>query len=164
MKARLHTLLSSEKITPSKFADIIGVNRSSISHILSGRNNPSLDILQKVLTKFPHINPDWLMLGQGNMFRNKSVDSGTFSKLNSNTLFEEPVKEIIDEPQAKEIESNPVPAYPTPKIENEAEINESSGIIVKDIPEQKEVKEKAKTLQKIVFFYSDNTFEIYKPE
>ncbi len=164
MKARLHTLLSSEKITPSKFADIIGVNRSSISHILSGRNNPSLDILQKVLTKFPHINPDWLLLGQGNMFRNRSTGTNNGINQGSNSLFEDPVKDIISEPEPPEVEKNIISLETTPTIEKEAENTESMNIIAKDIREEKDVKERAKILQKIVFFYSDNTFEIYKPD
>ncbi len=163
MKARLQTLLTSEKITPSKFADIIGVNRSSISHILSGRNNPSLDILQKVLIKFPHINPDWLMLGQGNMFRNKSADTN-FSKFNSNTLFEESANEDIEEPKPKIVEEEAVLSKPAAKIEKNAHITELSDIITQSTPEKKKLNEQDKTLQKIVFFYSDNTFEIYKPD
>ena len=68
MKERLVQLLDLEQLTPSKFADIIGVQRSSVSHVISGRNKPSFDFLQKTLKAFPGLNADWLMLGDGTMY------------------------------------------------------------------------------------------------
>ena len=60
--------------TPSLFADEIGVQRSSISHILSERNKPSLELVQKLLTRFRDLNSDWLLFGIGKMTKeNKSV-------------------------------------------------------------------------------------------
>ena len=60
--------------TPSIFADEIGVQRSSISHILSERNKPSLELIQKLLTRFRDLNPEWLLFGIGKMTKeNKSV-------------------------------------------------------------------------------------------
>jgi len=68
MKDRLVQLLEREQITPSRFADIIGVQRSSVSHIVSGRNNPSYDFLQKTLNAFPGLRAEWLLMGKGPMF------------------------------------------------------------------------------------------------
>lgn len=51
--------------TASSFADKIGVQRSSISHILSGRNKPSLDFVLKVLAQFPEVELYWLLNGKG---------------------------------------------------------------------------------------------------
>ncbi|MCD4709779.1 MAG: helix-turn-helix domain-containing protein [Bacteroidales bacterium] len=68
MKERLIQLLDLEQLSPSKFADIIGVQRSSISHVISGRNKPSFDFLQKTLKAFPGLNASWLMMGEGNMY------------------------------------------------------------------------------------------------
>ncbi len=68
MKERLVQLLDLEQLTPSKFADIIGVQRSSVSHVVSGRNNPSFDFIQKTLNAFPGLNADWLILGKGSMY------------------------------------------------------------------------------------------------
>ncbi len=162
MKSRLQTLLSSEKITSSRFADIIGVNRSSISHILSGRNNPSLDILQKVLTKFPHINPDWLLLGQGNMLRNKSEEKQPIKQPLS-TLFENKTirannNNIAPNTEPKKIFRQDIPN--TPEKNDEKPVEENSEPTVPAI--DKKVKEE-KTLEKIVFFYSDKSFEVFHP-
>ena len=65
MRERLQEILDTENLTPSRFAELIGVQRSSVSHILSGRNRPGLDFLQKVLIHFEHISPDWLISGKG---------------------------------------------------------------------------------------------------
>ena len=67
MKERLIRLLDSEQLSASKFADKIGVQRSSVSHVLSGRNKPSYDFLQKTLISFPGLSSEWLLLGQGEM-------------------------------------------------------------------------------------------------
>lgn len=69
MKDRIQKILDKESLQPSRFAEIIGVQRSSISHILSGRNNPSFDMIQSILKSFPQINPDWLILGVGDIYR-----------------------------------------------------------------------------------------------
>ena len=83
MKDRIIQLLNSEGLSASKFADIIGVQRSSMSHILSGRNNPSLDFIQKIMRSFPHISGDWLIPGSGEMSK----------KQDSASLFQEVIKE-----------------------------------------------------------------------
>jgi transcriptional regulator with XRE-family HTH domain len=68
MKERLIQLLDLEQLSPSKFADIIGVQRSSISHVISGRNKPSFDFLERTLKAFPGLNASWLILGEGTMY------------------------------------------------------------------------------------------------
>jgi transcriptional regulator with XRE-family HTH domain len=60
---RLQYLMKIHNLSASAFADKINVQRSSISHILSGRNKPSLELMQKVLAAFPKVNADWLILG-----------------------------------------------------------------------------------------------------
>jgi len=65
---RLILLIERFGLNNAQFADAIDVQRSSISHILSGRNKPSFDFLHKIFIKFPEINADWLIMGRGNMF------------------------------------------------------------------------------------------------
>ena len=80
IKDRILRILTSENLSSSKFAEIVGVQRSSISHILSGRNKPSLDFLQKILSNFPTINGDWLIIGKGEMFKNNKQTEISFDK------------------------------------------------------------------------------------
>jgi transcriptional regulator with XRE-family HTH domain len=68
MKDQLIRLMTHLGITATRFADEIGVQRSSISHILSGRNKPSYDFILKIIEKYPSLNPSWLLTGKGNMF------------------------------------------------------------------------------------------------
>ena len=69
MTDRIQLILKSMNLSPSQFADAISVQRSSLSHILSGRNKPSLDFVSKVLTSYPDIRSDWLLFGTGTMMR-----------------------------------------------------------------------------------------------
>ena len=67
MYQRLKNWMESEGLKSSVLADIIGVNRATISHILSGRNKPSIDFLEKLLSAYPNINANWLISGIGYM-------------------------------------------------------------------------------------------------
>lgn len=81
MEERLLKLMEKEGLHSSKFAELIGVQRSSISHILSGRNKPSFDMISSILSKFPKLNPDWLLLGKGSMYR-QVVQTSIFDTIN----------------------------------------------------------------------------------
>ena len=67
MHTRLKSWMEKKGLKPSVFADIIGVNRATISHILSGRNKPSIDFLEKLLHVYPELNANWLITGIGYM-------------------------------------------------------------------------------------------------
>ena len=71
MHIRLKKWIEKKELTSSKFADIIGVNRATISHILSGRNKPSIDFFEKLLRYYPKLNANWLITGIGYMQENK---------------------------------------------------------------------------------------------
>ena len=73
MKDRLSKIISAEGLTPSTLADEIGVQRSGISHILSGRNYPSFDFMQKLLERFPKLNIEWLISGKGSMYKSNET-------------------------------------------------------------------------------------------
>lgn len=72
---RVKMVMENEGFSPTSFADTIGVQRPSMSHILSGRNKPSIDIVQKIITSLPHYNPIWLLNGTGNMLQLNMFES-----------------------------------------------------------------------------------------
>ncbi len=74
-KERLEQILSHYELNASAFADTIGVQRSSISHLLSGRNKPSLDFVLKVVREFPEVNLYWLLNGKGNFPESETLPS-----------------------------------------------------------------------------------------
>lgn len=70
MLDRINKILEEKQMSTTQFADFINIQRPTMSHIISGRNNPSLDIVMKILKSFPDINSDWLMFGEGKMYKN----------------------------------------------------------------------------------------------
>ena len=73
MVARIKKIIENQALTSSSFADEIGVQRSSISHILAGRNKPSLDIILKIATRFAEVETDWLLFGTGQMLKAQNL-------------------------------------------------------------------------------------------
>jgi transcriptional regulator with XRE-family HTH domain len=92
---RLQYLMKLHNLSASAFADKINVQRSSISHILSGRNKPSLELMQKVLAAFPKVNADWLILG------NTSAEQVSIEVKKENP--------VVNTPQPEKTFSTPTP-------------------------------------------------------
>ena len=134
MKERIEKILKLEQLTASRFADIIDVQRSNVSHILSGRNNPGLDFIQKILSEFTNINAEWLLLGNGEMYKKEEQ----ISSLN---------QDYENDDNIKNINKN------IPSPDNKEKAASSS---IQDEPGKKKV-------EKITYFYSDKTFKEYYP-
>lgn len=138
MIERLNTLLKYLKLTSSQFADEIGVQRSSVSHVMSGRNKPGFDFIRKIITKFPEISADWLITGDGEMLREKRIreydmfESGEGKK-------QEPEKEH--------------------KV-RESAVNNS---ILQDSENKTREENKKKQIERIIIIYKDKSFEEYNP-
>ena len=81
MNRRFQTILDLENLSPAQLADRLGVQRSGISHILSGRNKPSFELLQRVVQSFPEISAEWLITGNGKPLKeqNQAATSGAAS-------------------------------------------------------------------------------------
>lgn len=162
MKDRLQILINSEQLSSSKFADRIGVQRSSISHILSGRNNPSMDFIQKVLKAFPHINSDWLLMGKGEMYNNMAQPT-IFSQNNKDeTIKTEDISgdKNIENERVLIKESSTLPP-------SDSNIKDKPGEpieILSSGDKKNEKEDRDKKIHKIVIFYKDRTFVEYYPE
>jgi len=168
MKDRLLQLLDLEQITPSKFADIIGVQRSSVSHVISGRNKPSFDFLQKTLTAFPGLNAAWLMLGEGTMYEQmgRKVSGNLFDPPEPLPEEQIPVQIPEESPEAADILSS---AAPLREISEDPIASESPADAAKDEPLLRSDElspEKAGDRRKIVqvmVIYDDDTFRTFAP-
>ncbi len=139
MRDRILHFLTRENISSAKFADEIGVQRSSVSHILSGRNNPSFDFIQKILRRFELLNAEWLILGRGEMY--KSRQQG---------IMFDPERRI----EGKEKPVNDMTS--TAKIGIPVDFNDKSALV-----SEEKLKE---TAEKVVIFYTDKTFKEYYPQ
>ncbi len=69
MKEKITHLMKSEGLTTTRLAEILEIQPSAVSHLVSGRNKPGYDLLQKILRRFPRINPDWLLLDSDEPYR-----------------------------------------------------------------------------------------------
>jgi len=142
MKDRILEFLKVENKSSALFAEEIGVQASSISHILSGRNNPSLDFVVKMLKKYPSLSTDWLLFGRGLMYKD--------SKQQDLFVAESPEPFQHDDQQI-EIELENVPGDQDLK-----QLTGSQGL--------KEIKSlNDKRTVRIICFYEDNTFKEYSP-
>jgi transcriptional regulator with XRE-family HTH domain len=145
MKDRIIKFITSEGLTATRFADEIGVQRSSVSHILSGRNNPSFEFIQKILNRYRNINAEWLIQGNGAMYKKNETIPAT-----DTLTLKNPVQ--TDENQLN-LFKNPTPPQNLSSTE-EVKINTSS-IQINSEPSRK--------VEKIVLFYSDKTFDEFFP-
>lgn len=68
---RIKQVIEYVQLSPSAFADTIGISRSGMTHLLTGRNQPSLDVARKILAKYPELSTEWLIMGMGEMFRSE---------------------------------------------------------------------------------------------
>lgn len=164
---RLEFLLQHYEFTASTFADKIGVQRSSLSHLLSGRNKPSLDLIMKIYDAFPELNLYWLLKGEGVYTDNNSapatsVSPSLFSETNEITNSSIPVETSKSIPvETAELHRE----YPTanPKIEAN-EIRTDEKITPTDSPKI-DLKKicSTKEIEQIVIFYKDGSFSNYLP-
>ena len=69
MNTRLKQFLAAENISQSQFADTIKVVRASVSHVLAGRNKPGYDFIKAIMTAYPRLNIEWLIVGKGKMYK-----------------------------------------------------------------------------------------------
>lgn len=153
MKDRLQRFLDLEQLTPARLADILGIQRSGLSHILSGRNKPGFDLIQKLLTKFPSLNADWLITGKGKVYKESSPSHDTSA---STTLFgniEKIDEEVTAGKSAISTESKEINGTLEASQPYENSINES--INRSDLEKR--------SLRKIIMIYSDHSFVEYIP-
>lgn len=87
MKQRLEQFLAAENISRAQFADSINVARAGISHILSGRNNPSYEFIVNTMAAYPQLNIEWLLRGTGKMYKNDA--GGIFDTVPEPDIFED---------------------------------------------------------------------------
>ena len=102
ISSRLAALIEHFGLTASAFADKMGVQRSGVSHLISGRNKPSLDFIVKVLDAFPEVDLYWLLIGKGEML--KAEDSFTYNAAANDEVKEQPTTsshqtEVVSNPQ-----------------------------------------------------------------
>lgn len=142
---RLETILEYYSLNASSFADKIGVQRSSLSHLMSGRNKPSLDFMLKILEAFPEVDLYWLLNGKGSFPKSledkKTVSTDQFSSTSTPPQKLEMMENLFTEEEQSFLKKEQ--AVFTPSKINEPETNNE--------------------VEKIVIFYTNGTFSEYSP-
>ena len=150
---RLEIVLEYYSLSASGFADKIGVQRSSLSHLLSGRNKPSLDFILKIMDVFSEVDLYWLLNGKGT-FPKSELENET--KIATPTpIVKIPIEETKIEKQA-DLFSEKFSSPKNPMEENIPNLFSNS----KTDTTQKTNKE----IDRIVIFYTNGTFKTYSSE
>ena len=144
MKDRIAHIMRAKNLKASDFAELLGIQPSGISHILSGRNQPSLDFVKKIKETFPEYNLDWIIFGKGPM-----TTSEPFKENYT------PIEKIPDSHTSDFVPNNNSSAPFIPV----AEVTPSSDSPLPSIP----ISEKP-GVKSLFVLYDDGTFEQYSPK
>lgn len=142
MREKLLVFMKNEDLTSSRLAELLGIQPSGISHILAGRNKPSFDLVQKILRRFPRINPDWLLLDSEQMYRDQPAEN---SQPSENALFSNGTPTVQENEknseQIKSPEQNQISAA-TAMMNSDSQIHGA--------------------VKRIIVLFEDRTFESYE--
>jgi transcriptional regulator with XRE-family HTH domain len=152
MLQRIKQIIEKEKLSPTQFASEIGVQRSALSHVLSGRNNPSLDFMMKIKTRYPDINLDWLLLGKGKMTGIAEKKESTPAEIPKKELKKEASSEIHFRVKQDEVDEVVESKRVKPKDDQPKPV---------EIP--KEGGTDADSPIKIILLYPDDTYKTFNP-
>ncbi len=162
IKERIQKIIDIEDISSSKFAEKINVQRATISHVLNGRNMPSLDVVTKILLTFDTLNSDWLLFGKGAMYKKaKQVPATLFDDEATNLDTKDKTETSIEleKPEAPPEEQNE-DTEKTELVEEDikSEIKNIPNISSSEnMPQPKPMVE----AEKIILLNSDRTFTEY---
>jgi transcriptional regulator with XRE-family HTH domain len=150
---RLEIILDYYSLNASSFADKIGVQRSSLSHLLSGRNKPSLDFILKILDVFPDVDLYWILNGKGTFPKSElKRDSfvSTPTPIIDNQLTETKIKKTAD-----------LFSEELPNKKNQGEEKFASDFLS---TQSTTLQKTSSEIDRIVIFYKNGTFKTYSPE
>ncbi|GAE84330.1 helix-turn-helix domain-containing protein [Bacteroides reticulotermitis] len=155
IKDRIRLIMEKEKIPPRVFAETINVQQSTLSHILNGRNKPSLEVVMKVHQAYTYVDLEWLLYGKGEMLAaigNKTEESLSAKSEFQPSLFDE--KPVFATNVANTPENRKEIGINTP-------INSPKEIVKQEI---RYIERPARKITEIRIFFDDNTYEIFKGE
>lgn len=159
MREKLLDLMKNEGLKSSQLADMLGINPAGISHILAGRNKPGFDLLQKILRRFPRINPDWLILDTGPMYRDAEALPPTPDHADTPIRSSTATAHLSERPDAggdlfTHADDNPHAAD---------RILPAASDPIPTRPEAAHSGNRTASVERVVIFYDDRTFESYAP-
>lgn len=165
-KGRIEKIMEALQLNSGQFAIQIGIQNSNLSHILNNRNKPSLEVLRKILQRYPSISSDWLILGQGAMYRQeiKSQERSLFDQIDENISLSDSL--IQKSEMNSYLESNSENSNLL-KNEEPAIYSKKNSAIHENTPPVSEINCMTSTsfekkVLKIILYYTDNTFQEFE--
>ena len=155
MVNRIFTFIESLQLTPTEFADTIGVSRASISSIKTGRTQPTLSLVEKIKQRFPNVDINWLILGEGDapIVNRGESEIEVFSDDEVKAEIEVTQISSNDDTAANEYQAVYIAETPR-KIEEEPQVvNQEDNVPVQSISERK------RSVKKVILLYDDGSFE-----
>ncbi|MCH5334569.1 MAG: helix-turn-helix transcriptional regulator [Alistipes sp.] len=170
MKEKLENLLRAEEnLTRSRFAELLETQPATISHIISGRNKPGFDLIQKILQRFPNINPDWLLLDKGSMLRDESLTPSGLPKRDFEPGNDsEPASSHAVNNSDDAISNNPAEGLFARSsgfagVKQEATSGSENAASKKETPER-DMMSASPAIRRVVILYDDGTCETFAPK
>jgi len=177
MTDRIELILKTQNLTPTQFADAIGIQRSSMSHILARRNKPSLDFAMKLLHRFPEINAEWLLTGKNQMFSSGAPSPALFPQetVQANPQVPEFEWDSGDAVADVHVRDNKTASFGTdyksapagePQRPADSVVERSRNAEATDSPKKVplEIKQdinQSSDIERIIVFFTDGTFKSY---
>lgn len=144
IKDRIKMIMEREEIQPRAFAEAIGVQQSTLSHILNDRNKPSLEVVMKIHQTYNYVDLEWLLYGKGQMIDSESHFQDIL--LNENAI--NPSSNSFEPENRREIALE--------LIKNDSEKTDNQYV--------KYIERPARKITEIRIFFDDNTYETFRPE
>ena len=135
---RIKIILKEKKLSIAEFSEQVGIQRSSLSHLFTGRNKPSIDLLLKIKKQFPGTDLEWLITGE-------SLASPAKAKENTASTIEKKDENVV---------TNVTSSTQVDEYQDDNKIDSSKNDISKDTASP----------EKIVMFYKNGLFKEYNPE
>lgn len=157
VKNRLAAIMEKEGLTAGAFAESINIAQATISQIMRGRNMPSTEILLKLHQRYPEINLNWLITGQGNMYESQTPETATAAEADYNEdLATLPFDDnaIFPPNHAGNTKFSKETAFANQGNQQQPIVKQE--IVYKEMP--------AKKIAEIKIFFDDGTFQTFKPE
>lgn len=145
-------MIKNEGLTQSRLAEILEIQPANVSHILSGRSKPGFELLQKILRRFPRLNPDWLLLDREPMYRS---DAETEERSSAGLLDRRPA------PDLDSLFPSSAVNYPS-ATDGSAELPTGSRTSEPNTPQPGTSPHGR--VARVVVFYTDHTFESFEPK
>ena len=144
---RIKLIIETEGVTQAAFAESTGINTSTLNHVLTGRNNPSIEVITKILSTYPQYEYEWLLHGNGSMwteaYSEERAKSSTISLFQGTTAATNFTERPTPEPRTSS-EKSPTERKSLPSLGPFAKVS-------------------VKRVQRVIIYYDDNTYETLHP-